>query len=248
MIEKEEVYQVVTFILIVLFFDFLERRRPGHPVQRLHDLPLNGFALLVVIIGGETWKTLLLTGLNALHLNRAVLLTSLQSLPGMLKIILGLTLADFTLYWIHRAMHRPGLWRTHIFHHSIGELWWLSGSRTSLLHLLLFAVPQTLIAYYLFELAPWEAGVAFSIGVVVNIWIHTNLWVNLGSLERILITPNYHRLHHGARGLSGKNFGFVFTFWDRMFGTYINPRLVGKDFPLGFVPTKDRLLRMILGL
>jgi len=232
----------------VLFFDFLERRRPGFTVHRQRDLPLNILALLIVIIAGEVWKTLLLKGFHALNPGRIISLASLHDLPSAVKIALGLILADFSLYWVHRAMHRPWLWRTHTFHHSIGEIWWLAGSRTSFMHLLLFAGPQMFVAFHLLVLAPWEAGVGFSLGVVVNIWIHTNLWVNLGPLEKILVTPNYHRIHHGAKGLSNMNLGFIFTFWDRMFGTYVNPQSMGKDFALGFVSTRKRLLRMIIGL
>lgn len=103
------------------------------------------------------------------------------------------------------------------------------------MHLLLFAVPQVFIGYYLLELAPLEAGIAFSAGVVVNIWIHANIWVDLGPLEWIFITPNYHRIHHGAKDFSSKNLGFILTIWDRIFGTYVDPKLVGKDFALGFV-------------
>jgi sterol desaturase/sphingolipid hydroxylase (fatty acid hydroxylase superfamily) len=245
---KQQLYQAITLIVVVLFFHFLERRRPGFQVHRQRDLPLNVLALIIVIVAGEMWKTILVKGLDAFRLDRIIFLDGLHGLASAVKIISGIILADFCLYWIHRAMHRPGLWRTHTFHHSIGEIWWLSGSRTSLMHLFLFALPQVLLAYGLLELAPWEAGVAFSFGVVVNIWIHTNLWVNLGPLEKILISPNYHRIHHGARGLSGKNLGFVLTLWDRMFRTYVNPRSLGKDFALGSVPTHKRLLRMIVGL
>ena len=116
------------------------------------------------------------------------------------------------------------------------------------MHLLLFAVPQILIAYFLLGLTPWEAGVAFSIGVIVNIWIHTNLWVNLGPVGRMIITPNYHRIHHGAMGLSAKNLGFLFPIWDKMFGTYVDPQSMGKDIPIGSISTSGRVFRMIAGL
>lgn len=244
---KEQIYQTVTLVAVVLFFDFMERSRPMHALDRRRGLSLNVLALLITAVAGETWKTLLVNGLNMLNMGTALSSVSLHRLPGAVKIFLGLILADFCLYWIHRAMHRRTLWRTHTFHHSIDELWWLAGARTSVTHLFLFAVPQTFIAYYLLGLAPWESGVAFSLGVVVNVWIHTNLWVNLGPLEVVLITPNYHRIHHGARGLSSKNLGFIFTFWDRMFGTYVDPKLIGKDFSLGFVSTRTRLFRMIVG-
>jgi len=247
MVGKEFLYQSVTLVSVVLFFDFLERSRPGHAVDRRRDLSLNVLALLVTAAGGETWKASLMSGFNMLDLGGILSPAGLHALPGAIKVLIGLVLADFSLYWVHRAMHRRTLWPTHIFHHSIEQLWWLAGSRTSLTHLFLFAVPQTLLAYYVLALTPGEAAIAFSLGVIVNVWIHTNIWVNLGPLEWILITPNYHRIHHGARGLSNKNLGFILTIWDRMFGTYVNPQSTGKDFPLGFASTENRLLRMIVG-
>lgn len=216
-------------------------------IDRRHDLPLNIFALFLVIASGEAWKNLLLRGLSALNLHKAQTISIIPTLPGPVKIIIGIILADFCLYWVHRAMHRPLLWRTHTFHHSIEQLWWLSGSRTSLTHLFLFAVPQVFVGYYLLEFAVWEAAIAFSFGVFVNIWIHANLWVNLGPLERFFITSNYHRVHHGAKGLSNNNLGFVLTVWDKIFGTYVDPKAAGKDFELGFISTRNRLIRMIIG-
>ncbi len=247
---KAQLYQAITLVVVVLFFDVLERRVPGYAVHRQKGLGLNVLALLVVILGGEGWKILLVDGFRSLIPSHFVSLAAapLPPLPSIVKISLGVILADLSLYWVHRAMHRTRLWRTHTFHHSIEEIWWLSGSRTSLTHLLLFAIPQTFIAYYLLKLTPWEAGIAFSFGVAVNIWIHTNVQVNLGPLERILITPNFHRIHHGAKGLTGSNLAFVFTFWDKVFGTYADPKVIGEDFAVGFVSTRKRLIRMIVGI
>ncbi len=248
MSEIQQLYQALTLVVVVLFFDYMERSRPGYAVNRKRELPLNILALLIVIVGGEIWKTLILNGMSVLNVDKVLSLAGIQRLPGAAKVLLGLILADFCLYWVHWAMHRPRLWPTHSFHHSIAEVWWLSGARTSLTHLFLFAVPQILLAYYIFRLSPVEAGVAFSIGVVVNVWIHTNIQVNLGPVEWILITPDYHRIHHGARGYSRKNLGFVFTIWDRIFGTYVNPQSTGKDYDLFAVSTGKRLLRMVVGL
>ncbi len=244
---EEEAYQAVTFVIIVSLFDFLERRGPGFLVDRKKDLSLNFLAILLVLVGGELCKKLLLHGFNTLGLMEVFSQTFFRRLPVVIKIPLAIALGDFSLYWIHRAMHRSSLWRTHAFHHTIGEIWWLAGSRTSLTHLFLFAIPQVLIAYYILGLNAWAVGVIFSFGVVVNLWIHTNLWVNLGLLEWILITPNYHRIHHGASGYTNKNLGFVFTIWDRIFGTYVSPQSTGKDFPLFPVPWRKRLIRMVVG-
>ncbi len=247
MASREQFYEGITLVLIVVLVDYLERSRPGFVVDRKQNLSLNIMAFLVVVVAGEAWKILLLRGFDLLLPSRGLSFATLSGLTSIVKIFVGVVLADFCLYWVHRAMHRPALWPTHIFHHSIEQLWWLSGSRTSVTHLLLFAVPQVFIGYHLLAFTPAEAGVGFSIGVVVNIWIHTNLWVNLGPAEWLIITPNFHRVHHGARGLSNKNLGFVFTLWDRIFGTYVDPRRQGKDFTLGYASTRGRLLRMIAG-
>ncbi len=243
-----ELYQTVTLVAIVLIVDMLERSRPGHTIDHRLDLPINILALTVVIIFGELCKSSLVMLLNVLDLGAFFSVGSIETLPGALKIIIGFILVDFCLFWIHWGMHRKrALWRTHAFHHSLKEVWWLSGSRTSITHLLLFAIPQVLFAYVILKLSPVEIAIAFSIGVVVNVWIHANLSVDLGPLEWLIITPNYHRIHHGAGRLAGQNLGFVLTIWDRMFGTYVDPKKTDQAFSIGSVPVRKRLTRMVVG-
>ncbi len=243
-----ELYQAITLIIIVSLVDLLELIRPGFPVSRRRELGINILALTVVIIWGELAKEAILSGFHAAGLDRVLPAGAVRELPAGVKILLTVILGDLSLYWVHRAMHHnPVLWKTHAFHHSIPEIWWLAGARTSMTHLLLFAAPQIFIGYYLLGLTPLEAGIGFSIGVIVNVWIHINSWVDLGPLEWLIITPNFHRIHHGARGYTDKNLGFVFTVWDRMFGTYADPRVTGKDFPVLSVPTRNRLFRMVVG-
>jgi len=108
MVEKQQIYQTVTLVIIILIFDTLERRRPGHAVERRRDLPLNLLALAVTAAAGEMWKPLLTKGFNSVELGAVLSMSHIQRLPGAAKIILGLILADFFLYWVHRAMHRNG--------------------------------------------------------------------------------------------------------------------------------------------
>jgi sterol desaturase/sphingolipid hydroxylase (fatty acid hydroxylase superfamily) len=245
---KGELYQAVTLLAVVAFFELLERSRPGHRVDRRKDFSINLLAIGVVMGGGELWKAVIDQGVSALRLAGLFAASGLQALPVGVKLLMGIVFSDFCLYWVHKVMHHSApFWKTHVFHHSIEELWWLSGSRTSLTHLFLFAVPQVMISKVLLGLTPLQAGAAFSFGVFVNVWIHTNIWVSLGPLEWLFITPNFHRVHHGARGLSRMNLGFVLTIWDRMFGTYVDPRTLDKDFRLGFVPARKGLFRMIVG-
>ena len=242
-------YQAITLALTAGGLDALERRKPRFPVDRSHNLGLNLAALGVVILAGELWKPLLMKAFDALRLSTVLANAALRGLPGAAKVLLSLAAADFCLYWVHRGMHTYRLlWLTHVFHHSIDQLWWLSGSRTSVTHLLLFAAPQTLIGYYILALTPGQAGAAYSAGVVVNIWIHTNITVNLGPLEWLFITPDFHRLHHGAGGYMKNNLAFILTIWDRLFGTYADPRAVGNNYKLSSIPVQGRVLRLMAGI
>jgi sterol desaturase/sphingolipid hydroxylase (fatty acid hydroxylase superfamily) len=249
-IPHETAYKLLTYLVVIGCFDLKERQRPGRPVDRRKDFRIDVFALLVVVVAGEVGHHLILYGLDAISLGALFApLAALRELPVAARIILGLFLGDLALYWVHRWMHYSDLlWRTHVFHHSITELYWLSGARTSLMHLVLFALPEIAIAYYLLDLTPVQAGIGFSIGAFINIWVHTNLWVNLGPLEWLFIIPNYHRVHHSASPLMHTNLGFILTIWDRIFGTYTDPRVVETEFPLGLMGNDRGLLRMIVGL
>jgi sterol desaturase/sphingolipid hydroxylase (fatty acid hydroxylase superfamily) len=249
MIDRYLMIQVITFFIAMLACEFIERRYPGFIINKKKDMRLNLLALLVIVLIGEYVKKSVALGYDSVHLSSALAGNWFTRLPIAPKLFFAVAFVDFCLYWIHRAMHRPILWATHKFHHTIGEIWWLAGSRTSLTHLLLFAVPQVFIGYYLLRLSPMEAAIILSFSILVNIWLHLNVWFNFGPFEWLFITPNCHRIHHGARGLMNKNLGFVFSIWDRMFGTFVSPKTLGKEFNLYPVPTSARrLIRMMVGI
>ena len=101
-----------------------------------------------------------------------------------------------------------------------------------------------------FGLGTFEASVAFAIGMVVQFWEHTNLKVNLGPLRYVFITPQYHRVHHSANDLCRTNYGTTFSLWDRMFGTYTDPKTVppGTKLGLGEHVEAKRMPRMLVGV
>jgi len=175
----------------------------------------------------------------------------LQGLPGPVKIVMAIFMADFIIYWIHRAQHRYGvLWRTHAWHHSIEEMYWFAGFRTSFLHSLLNNIPQVIIPITVFQLSPVEAGIGYSIGIFIQFVEHTNWKLSFGPLNWLLVTPDYHRIHHAATLHRGKNLAGTFRIWDMMFGTYVNPEKVAKDFALGLGETVDKkkIPRMLAGV
>jgi sterol desaturase/sphingolipid hydroxylase (fatty acid hydroxylase superfamily) len=45
---------------------------------------------------------------------------------------------------------------------------------------------------------------------------HSNTNLGFGPLGRLVVSPNYHRLHHRLEGAQDVNLGFAFTIWDQL--------------------------------
>jgi sterol desaturase/sphingolipid hydroxylase (fatty acid hydroxylase superfamily) len=245
-------YEIAAFFGLIIVFELCERIWPARPVDRWLDLKLDllSFAFALAVNRGCTYWIRSYVG-EVTPASLAAPLRYLQSLPGIVKIILALFIVDFIIYWIHRAQHRYQLlWRTHVWHHSIEQMYWFAGFRTSFLHSFIYNLPQVLIPVTLLKLSPAEAGIGYSLGLLIQFWEHTNLKVNVGFLQWLIITPDYHRVHHAASIQRGKNLGTTFSIWDRLFGTYVNPAVVPENIVLGLdKPIAPREIpRMLIGV
>ena len=52
---------------------------------------------------------------------------------------------------------------------------------------------------------------------------HSNTNLGFGPLERIFVSPNYHRIHHKLDGPQDVNLGFALTIWDQLFRRAVFP-------------------------
>jgi hypothetical protein len=72
---------------------------------------------------------------------------------------------------------------------------------------------------------PLVFGVVALIDLLYQYWVHTQLVGKLGTLDRIFVTPSNHRVHHGQNDYClDRNYGGIFIFWDRLFGTFVEER------------------------
>jgi sterol desaturase/sphingolipid hydroxylase (fatty acid hydroxylase superfamily) len=63
-----------------------------------------------------------------------------------------------------------------------------------------------------------------------------------------LVTPRFHFVHHSTnRSIANSNYGFIFSVWDRLFGTYTDPAVVPPDDSLG-LGYEISSWRLVLGL
>ncbi|MCV3213331.1 sterol desaturase family protein [Plectonema radiosum NIES-515] len=171
------------------------------------------------------------------------------SLPLWLRLIIAYLVSDLTYYVIHRAMHSyQFLWLTHHWHHSIESLplWWLSGQRTSFTSQFLFKF--VFIWFPLLSIPP-EVMIFVMLHHTVNLnWIHLNLkrnsWMRI--VEWVYNTPNFHAVHHYYP--DGKNLCAMFTFFDRIFGTYVDPDIIDHSQEQFGLDGEPVTVKMIVGI
>src|SRR5262249_33443893 len=148
MFERSEDYETAVLVVLALCFEAAERLRPDRRIDKKAHLRLDVLALIVLFVAVGLSRKGLSIAFQPIADAVVPGIEQLRALPSVAKVLAAMVLADFTIYWIHRAMHKwDFLWRTHEFHHSVENLWWFSGFRTSVLHGFLFAIPQVLIPF-----------------------------------------------------------------------------------------------------
>jgi sterol desaturase/sphingolipid hydroxylase (fatty acid hydroxylase superfamily) len=164
-----------------------------------------------------------------------------------LQYLTALVAADFLGYWAHRLFHSGKLWDFHAVHHASEELDWLSSVR---LHPVNQAFGQILIVAPL-ALLGFNLQILSATAGLLTFWaifVHSNVRWTFGPLRHFIATPAFHRWHHTrqAEGLD-KNFGGLFLFWDRLFGTlYLPEGRQAQQFGLFGEQVPDSFFRQLL--
>lgn len=158
--------------------------------------------------------------------------------------LLCFAVLDLAVWLEHVASHKlPILWRIHRMHHS--------DTGFDLTTALRFHPFEILISMV------WKASIVVALGapvvsvlvfeVVLNgmaMFNHSNYRLPLGLdryLRLILVTPDMHRVHHSSdMRETDSNYGFNFSFWDQLFGTYTpQPRMGHEGMHIGLESYRD---------
>jgi len=166
----------------------------------------------------------------------------LAAQPIWLQVIEIYLLGDLIGYWSHRLFHRSRWWPFHAVHHSSEDLDWLSSLRVHPVNDLVNKFAQV-TPLLLLGFNPFVTLSAAPFFTFYAIFLHANIDWDFGPLRGIIATPVFHRWHHSRdRAAWDKNFAGLFSFWDRIFGTYYMPkdRLpqnfgIPEPFPTDFV-------------
>lgn len=128
---------------------------------------------------------------------------------------------DLAGYLVHRINHEYNFfWNAHIIHHSSEEFNLACALRQNVSIFFrvftLFLIPAALLGVPAQVIA-----VVAPLHLFAQFWYHTQHIGKMGFLEKIIVTPSHHRVHHAInKEYLDKNYGQIFIFWDKLFNSF----------------------------
>ncbi|MGV6827030.1 MAG: sterol desaturase family protein [bacterium] len=136
-------------------------------------------------------------------------------------------------YWLHRAFHRvPLLWRIHAVHHADTEIDVTTTHRHHPFEGMTFMIVALPIMIFLG--VPPLAAISYNLlRLTISTISHANIRLprSLDAVLRlVVITPDFHRLHHSSeQRYTDSNYGVIFPWFDYLFRTAT--RMEYEDLP-----------------
>jgi sterol desaturase/sphingolipid hydroxylase (fatty acid hydroxylase superfamily) len=225
----------VPFFLLALLVELVIDRRSGSGLYRANDA-INSLSAgtLSTTIGYFT-KLLPLLAWGFVLENFALIdmpLNWFDASPRGVALWVTAALAwDFCYYWFHRFSHEISvLWAAHAVHHQSEDYNLSTALRqtgTGFIFGWIFYLPLFVIGFPLEVLVTVNA-----VNLIYQFWVHTQVIRRMGVLDRILVTPSNHRVHHAQnQRYIDKNYGGMLILWDRLFGSFEDER---EDDPVIF--------------
>lgn len=145
--------------------------------------------------------------------------------PPILEFALGIILLDLAIYWQHRWMHLlPWLWRLHRVHHCDTQFEVTLGLRFHPLEIILSLLYKCLVIAAL-GVDPVTVLAYEILLAVFSLFSHADITLPTGwdgTLRRLVITPDWHRVHHSVHRVeTDSNYGNFLSLWDRLFASAI---------------------------
>ena len=221
------IIRISLFMFVLVFFALLEnfypRRRPGGNTKERWKTNFSISIISQVLLQLMLPLSAVLIAVLASG-NNFGLFNNIEW-PVFIEGALVFLLLDFSIYIQHVLSHKiPILWQIHKVHHSDRELDTSTAVRFHPLEIYISMLYKSIV---IIVLGP-SAVLVLIFEIVLSssaIFNHANLKLP-AKIDRLLrktiVTPDMHRLHHSVREFeSSKNYGFNFSFWDRIFDTHL---------------------------
>lgn len=202
-----------------------ERRRPlrRRTERELPRAAVNaGMATASAIVTSLLNGPVVETTLRRTEKQRLGLLHALP-LSGRARVVAGVLLLDYTLWWWHFLNHRNALlWQYHGVHHADRDLDVTTAARFHFGEMALSnfwrAAQIRMLGIDRRALVIWQRALLVSI-----LFHHSNLRLPERlerALDAVLVTPRMHGIHHSiVREETDSNWSSLFSWWDWLHGT-----------------------------
>jgi sterol desaturase/sphingolipid hydroxylase (fatty acid hydroxylase superfamily) len=237
-LDKHPVERMAILVGGLLFFWIIEGAIPFLPLSykknKLRHAGVNFlFTLLHLVI--HTALAILIVMLSYWCLRNGFGLVYWFNANVLMKVIIGVLALDFSSWLVHFVMHKNRfLWRFHLIHHTDNNVDVTTGLRhhpgDSLLRGIFFILLIFISGAPMYSVMMYQTLVVMS-----TAFTHAN--ISLPSkldkaLSYIIVSPNMHKVHHHwKQPYTDSNYGAVFSFWDRLLGTFM--KLDKKDLRYG---------------
>jgi sterol desaturase/sphingolipid hydroxylase (fatty acid hydroxylase superfamily) len=213
------------FIAAVSGILIFERIFPVNPNQRTFSIGFiqDSIWFVFAILFQGSVVTAYAEGLKSFysqHLSFMNAHSVMNQVPLIIRFSLAVFLSDFFAWFQHWLKHRvPWFWQIHAVHHSQTELNLFTDLR---FHFMEYLISKPIVLFPLIALGIETPTILLY--TVFATWqtrfYHANIRMNFGPLRYIFVTPQSHRIHHSHDFKhQDKNFGVMFSFWDRLFRT-----------------------------
>jgi sterol desaturase/sphingolipid hydroxylase (fatty acid hydroxylase superfamily) len=230
---SSEVYAVGYFgvIIVVALLEVIVPRRAAGDELRLRWVSNFGIAILGTVMMRTVFPAFGLLGAALSHQYGIGLLHKV-TLPQWLGLVVTILALDLTAYGQHYLLHRVDwLWRVHRTHHSDNDYDFTTGVRFHPLEALITGAIG-FVAVVALGAPPAFVFISTLLETANGFFEHSNIRIPLRVdrlLRLALVTPETHRIHHSRGDGSQTNFGAVFPWWDRLFGTYRDRPSAGQE-------------------
>ena len=212
-----------------------------------HSIP-NFFFTFTTILINFSLAFLLLKSSDWVSNNNFGLI-HLYSFPFWIKTILGILLLDLVgAYLAHYVEHNvKPLWMIHLVHHSDHKVDTTTANRHHPL--------ESLIRFIFTVLGIFVSGVPIgvvmlyqSLSIISTQFTHANIKLSKKVdkiISYIFVSPDMHKIHHHYRlPYTDKNYGNIFSIWDRIFGTFIYYEREKIKYGVDVFPSEDKNSRI----
>jgi len=212
----------------IAFFWMLESAVPlfRFSYNKVKHAGINIFFTLTTIVINFLMAFILLKSADWAVANNFGILQWLPDMPLWAYAVAGLLLLDLIGAWfVHWSEHKVRwMWRFHLIHHTDTTVDTTSANRHHPGESV-FRFVFTTMGVVLAGTPIWIVFMYQSMSVLLSQFNHANIrlpqWLD-DALSWVIISPDMHKVHHHYKlPYTDSNYGNIFSFWDRLFGTYM---------------------------